>query len=339
MGYPPADVLILTAKPVEEAAARQAFAPVQRRTVDSRGYWIGEIGSHRFAHMSLNGAGNVNAAHETRVAVDTWSPAYVILTGIAASVGRRNDVELGDVLVAEQMIDYEPGRDAPEGLQPRWELYRPDWHLLALARSIEDVEWIPLLRQPRPVSRRTAPTVHFGPVASGEKVHAGGSGIDRLRHAWPTAVGLEMEAIGVALASYRTKSRPRLLVAKAVCDFADEAKDDAWQPYAAEAAAQFVAAIVRRLPPRSGSATLPSPARYSGKTKVLLCRRLTLYWQDLADYFGIRQDERARFDQGRGPHGVWDWLAERERLHELPLALVDLGLAHLVSILLTSDTD
>jgi hypothetical protein len=145
-----------------------------------------------------------------------------------------------------------------------------------------------------------------------------------------------MESIGVALATYRTESRPRLLVAKAVSDFADVEKDDAWQPYAAETAAQFVAALVRRLPLPVPDAVRLLPARYSGRAKVLLCRKLTAHWQDLADYFSIRPDERARFDRGRGPHGVWDWLAERERLDEMPLALAELGLSHLVSILLDS---
>jgi hypothetical protein len=60
---------------------------------------------------------------------------------------------------------------------------------------------------------------------------------------------------------------------------------------------------------------------YSGKTKIEFCRRLQSDWRDLADYFDIPNDDRARFDKGREPHGVWEWLASRNRLQELPEAL------------------
>jgi formylglycine-generating enzyme required for sulfatase activity len=50
-------------------------------------------------------------------------------------------------------------------------------------------------------------------------------------------------------------------------------------------------------------------------------RRLGQDWQDLADYFEIPTDQRHRFESGRGPQGVWEWLEARDKLAELPEAL------------------
>jgi hypothetical protein len=60
---------------------------------------------------------------------------------------------------------------------------------------------------------------------------------------------------------------------------------------------------------------------YSAKTKIEFCRRLQSDWRDLADYFDIPSAVQASFHKGREPHGVWEWLASRNRLQELPEAL------------------
>ena len=60
---------------------------------------------------------------------------------------------------------------------------------------------------------------------------------------------------------------------------------------------------------------------FSGKTKIEFGRRLTSDWQGLADYFEIPPADRARFERGREPQGVWEWLEDRTRLPELREAL------------------
>jgi hypothetical protein len=44
----------------------------------------------------------------------------------------------------------------------------------------------------------------------------------------------------------------------------------------------------------------------------------------LADYLDIPLSVRKRFEPGREPQGVWEWLEERDRLNELPEALVEI---------------
>src|SRR5215471_16638686 len=60
---------------------------------------------------------------------------------------------------------------------------------------------------------------------------------------------------------------------------------------------------------------------FTGRQKLAFARRLENNWQDLADYFDIPTGQRHSFAPGREPQGVWEWLAERQRLPELLDAL------------------
>ena len=86
--------------------------------------------------------------------------------------------------------------------------------------------------------------------------------------------------------------------------------------------------------PRGSTDTTPaSPVETThdtGQVKLTVCQRLVQDWRRLADYVGIRPDERARFSQGYEPQGVWEWLEARNRLAELPDALVAIGRDDLV---------
>jgi hypothetical protein len=64
---------------------------------------------------------------------------------------------------------------------------------------------------------------------------------------------------------------------------------------------------------------------FSGKQKLAFAQRLRSEWQDIADYFDIPADQRHGFTTGREPHKVWDWLAVRNRLADLPAALRYIG--------------
>ena len=77
----------------------------------------------------------------------------------------------------------------------------------------------------------------------------------------------------------------------------------------------------------------PLGSPYTGESKLSICRRLSRDWQDLADYFEIPPSERDRFQHGREPQGVWEWVEDRARLEELAEALVYIGRSDLVELL------
>jgi nucleoside phosphorylase len=80
-----------------------------------------------------SGMGQLEAAALTRDAIATFNPKAVLLVGIAG--GMDKDIPLGDVVVSEQIVDYEIGKVTAEGFGPRWSVYRPDAHLLAKSKA------------------------------------------------------------------------------------------------------------------------------------------------------------------------------------------------------------
>jgi hypothetical protein len=64
----------------------------------------------------------------------------------------------------------------------------------------------------------------------------------------PKLAAVEMEGGGVAASAFATARRVGFLLVRAICDFADRAKDDSWQEYAAHAAASFVAELLATRP-------------------------------------------------------------------------------------------
>lgn len=80
--------------------------------------------------------------------------------------------------------------------------------------------------------------------------------------------------------------------------------------------------------------SLPEPTYYfSGAHKLAVCERLHADWQRLADVLDIPSADRPRFDRGREPHGIWEWLEARRRLHALPPALQQIGRNDLLELL------
>ena len=72
---------------------------------------------------------------------------------------------------------------------------------------------------------------------------------------------------------------------------------------------------------------------YSGKIKLDFCKRLGDSWRELADYFDIPPAQRTRFTAGEEARGIWEWLAERDKLAALPEALTYIDREDLVVVL------
>ncbi|WP_433049182.1 death domain-containing protein [Dactylosporangium sp. CS-033363] len=73
------------------------------------------------------------------------------------------------------------------------------------------------------------------------------------------------------------------------------------------------------------SAAQPGATTHSGSLKRQICERLVQDWPDLADELSVPVSHRARFQPGRQPADLWDWLEQRGRLGELKAALRSIG--------------
>ncbi len=208
----------------------------------------GQRGIYRLATLSLAKMGRLNAATATADAIRRWRPRFVLLVGIAGGVPAQ-DAALGDVLVSDQVVDYELQKLLPDGPDVRYEVHRADQRLLEAAADFPDPGWsaLPLPRRPR----KGQPTRLIGPIATGDKVDAAGV-LNRYRGAWPKLIGIEMEAGGAASAAFQSAHRPGFFMIRGVSDLANPDKDSAtvgrWRAYACAVAAGYAVALLRSGP-------------------------------------------------------------------------------------------
>jgi WD40 repeat protein/nucleoside phosphorylase len=340
------DVVIITALAKERDAVLHHLDSSEKIQTKGRIFYRASVQSRNSNHsyqivlLSLPAMGNLESALATQQAISVWNPSYIILTGIAGGVQKETSRFLGDLLVGEQIVSYEPGKQTESGIQRRYEVYRPAKILLDAAKNLPIQDWALSTKVPRPdgTSGRVIPHVHFGVVASGEKVVADTALISELQSDWSQLVGVEMEGVGLALAAYNAEELPGIFLVKGMCDWADGSKNDDWQEYAADAAASFVIGLLKSEPFKSR--VKPQPIRkdakslsFSGQVKISICRKLVQDWEDLADYFDIPDYQRARFVPGREPQSVWEWLNQRDKLSELESGLEFIGRDDLVKIL------
>ena len=344
-----ADVVIITALEKErDAVLRYLDAPKKVQTKNRIVYKSNlrhdnAESAYQVVLLCQNKMGNVAASIATTQAIDVWNPSLIILVGITAGVKNKNERYLGDLVAAEQIVGYESGKLTDAGAERRYDVLRSTHTIVEAARNFPDDKWVLAPTIPRPDGKdgRVIPKIHWGIVASGEKVIADTKTAPELQNHWAKLAGIEMEAYGTALAAYTAESRPEFLMVKGICDWANPDKNDEWQEYAADVAAVYVVNLLKNKifisTPDRHQTEIKILHHYSGKIKIQLCRKLGLDWQDVADYFDIPPHRRNQFHQGRECQAIWEWLEERNKLYSLKEALDFLERDNLVK-LLNADT-
>jgi nucleoside phosphorylase/tetratricopeptide (TPR) repeat protein len=259
----PTDFLIITALPLERDAVVVRLENRRDRSVAGYSIHEGAVGKCMVAVALADKMGNVNSATVATALIYALRPQSVLLVGIAAGLRKQSarpnapDARrLGDVLVAEQIVAYEPAKMGASSVERRPDFHRASARLFRITRELRADEWNASIRIARPPegSQAWLPAAYSGPVLSGEKVVANAAFLSEVRQICPTAIGLEMEGFGVASACHQASPPVDFLLIKAVCDFADEHKADDWQPYAADVAAAFASCLISRV------ATMPMSA-------------------------------------------------------------------------------
>jgi len=251
-----ADFVIISALQEELEALLEKFPSAKRlppSNKDVRIYYQvdlpvtfsdGTTGTYRLVFLSQLGMGRVQAASAANDAIKQWHPHYMLLVGIAGGITEAG-VQRGDVLISDQIVDYELQKLTPNGEEIRWEVHRADARLLETVRHLGE-NWRRLIKKRRPSPGR--PKRSIGPMATGDKVIAVKDVLDCYRDIWPKLIGIEMEAGGVASAVYQSVDQPGFLMVRGVSDLADEHKDDTWRSYACHAAAAYVLALLQSGP-------------------------------------------------------------------------------------------
>lgn len=253
----PPDVLVLTALPVELAAAKQALgiAPEASPVTTSTGLhtWKvpvsgrnGRIASCMLACFS--GAGNIDASTVTATLLTEFKPHNVVMVGIAA--GMRDKCALAEVVLTERVVAYD-GRAVLEGGRVE---YRPEITRLSfsirqdLAFYLSDVSGLeqrlhrhyermaialPEKADAGPVAASIIP--RLATVASGESLIRDPDKFRQLRELHGKVETAEMEGAGV-FAACEAHNKPVLMI-RGISDFGDSTKDNRFHQWAAKTAA------------------------------------------------------------------------------------------------------
>ncbi|HEY3905980.1 MAG TPA: 5'-methylthioadenosine/S-adenosylhomocysteine nucleosidase [Streptosporangiaceae bacterium] len=248
-------VVVLTALDLEYQAVRQYLDGLQAwshpaGTLFEVGQLPGGVGT---VAMAVTGVGNVGAAVLAERAIAMFAPQALICVGVAG--GLRSNIALGDVVVATKVYALHDGRVHDDGFVARPRAWHASHELEQVAKFVARTgTWTNSIASgPGLGPLVVQPTVHFGPVVSGEVVVSGRdeSVTGRLRDVFDDAVAVEMESAGIAHAAHLNRALPVLTV-RGISDHADSAKyaNDAagWQHVAANHAAAFtVAALTKAL--------------------------------------------------------------------------------------------
>lgn len=252
------DFLLVTALPEERDALLRrlpGFERVVPRKDDVHVYFRAQLpvvdgaGTYRIVVLPLLGMGRVNAATATAEAVKRWRPRHVVLVGIAGGVAARS-VSLGDLLISEQVVDYELQKLTEQGIEVRWSVHKASRRLYAAALNVLGDAWTKGIEVKRPAEG--APRIHLGPIASGDKVVAVERVLTEYRNVWPTLIGVEMEAAGVASACFAAARQPEFFMVRGVSDLADAQKNTPavaeYRAYACDVAASYTVELLKSHP-------------------------------------------------------------------------------------------
>jgi nucleoside phosphorylase len=234
--------VILTAIPVEYVAVRTHLSGLQEEehpegTIYERGTFSSNGRLWQVGIVEI-GAGNAEAAVETKRAIDYFKPIVVLFVGVAGGI---KDVDLGDVVAATKVYGYESGKVVEESFQPRPNTslvsYRLEQRAKAEARK-ED--WLQRIGESIPTPK---PRAFTGAIAAGDKVVASTNSdvYKLLRSNYGDALAVEMESHGF-LKAVRANPEINALIIRGISDLI-EGKSNADATGSQEKAARHASAF------------------------------------------------------------------------------------------------
>nr|BBH93256.1 hypothetical protein KTA_14550 [Thermogemmatispora argillosa] len=242
---PRCDVLLVTATDVEMRAVREVAVNEWKARFERQYgrietyYFLGEIGGAAtwLVRTQMGALGPGGATLAVSEAISKLRPKAVIMVGIAFGL-RPDEQQLGDILVSQQLMSYEPqrvgvGAGGKMLVIPRGDRATASPRLLNRFQDL-GLDW-------------TEAKPHFGLLLSGEKLVDHPSLLKRLRDMAPEAIGGEMEGAGLYAVAMRENCE--WIVVKAICDWGDGHKRENKaenQRRAAENAARFVLTVLGR---------------------------------------------------------------------------------------------
>ena len=236
------DIAILTAVAIETESVRRLYSDWERAVLshDHQEYYeaafVKDGVSRRVITAQQNEMGMTAASMLASKIIHEFRPRYLIMTGIAAGIGA--DQIYGDVIVPDVIWNYSSGKFVSPH-EASINFGEVGFKLRPI--SLETDEGILQIVRERIGDPTNEFHLHIGPMACGSAVVANSEVVDKqIRSYLPETAGLDMESYGVAYAArFCSEPQPKAIVIKSICDFANSAKSDDYQKFAAFTSSQF----------------------------------------------------------------------------------------------------
>ena len=214
-----ADVLLVVVNDAEESAVVEAFKgrsePYDPDPEAGKVYRYLGIVNHRRVYLARSAMGTATSGGSLQTvekAIEDLHPSWVIGLGIAFGMKPEpGPQKIGDILVSTRLWLYEPAKLTDDAIIPRGP--KPEASEILVGRFRDTLS-----------SWRVA-EVHFGLVASGEKLINDLRSREELRNIEPELIGGEMESAGIYVACHTAKMKVHWIVVKAISDWADGSKE------------------------------------------------------------------------------------------------------------------
>lgn len=206
---------------------RVLLAPHENNT-----YFVGRLGEYPvvLCMCAMGASGRDSAQIVTGEVIRFWKPSAVVMVGIAFGKDPERQ-RIGDVLISERIIAYEPERVGVEASVLRGH------HFVAGARLLDRFRNFTVGWEFRDPTGGQCVT-RTGAILSGEKLVDNPNFKALLFERHPYAIGGEMEGVGLAAAAER--ERCEWILVKGICDWADGEKSDNHQGFAATSSVSLV---------------------------------------------------------------------------------------------------
>lgn len=239
-------VLLITVTSVETEKVRCRLKPLPAHKsvlvtyASGHTYYLGTMGNYAIVHVqSRMGAVSAGASLTTIMqSIDLWKPKAAIMVGIAFGMDSEKQ-QIGDVLVSDSIISYDPKRVGKDHTQHRG-IIPPSGNIL-LDRIRSQTGW------DHKIPTGENAKIIIGPLLSGESLIDNANFKKELADAFPTAVGGEME--GAGLNSACSPKNIEWMIIKGICDYGDGDKatdKETRQSIAAESSASFCEHLLLR---------------------------------------------------------------------------------------------
>jgi nucleoside phosphorylase len=268
-GRRPLTVGLLVPLKEEWEQLRQVFPVLEHNLPGPRDhdfYYLLDAGvpGVRIVATFLGEMGPTPANQRANRLIDAFQPQLMVIAGIAGSLDR--DVNIGDVVTATEINDFDSTAKAVAGADT-FEIRRSGKRLsadYALTQAVihfsEQAEaiyqrWQDAVRKDRADLHlppdAEGPRDHAGHVASGNVVAAADAYKEELRRIDRKFLAVEMEAVGVAAASWERQFPVKWLSLRGISDRGDEQKKEldgtqggAWRRVAMRSAARYLQALL-----------------------------------------------------------------------------------------------